>query len=207
MVLWMIHEQDSLLAMGKLWSLDFVGADIDRLYIVFVTWPFISPECFKASSLEGFFSLSAWSMDSYTLGGLFVPIPFGISHMISMIHIIHTSIYSAIMRRHFGLQSFFFHESRGSFQISRHFRVLFLVQKSALVGTHSNLFKRWIGSMSFDPKVLAIASGALGFLYIMAVEPLNPRSKRQEGYNPEPYAFQWKARFDEWMGWKPQTRL
>lgn len=89
MVLWMIHEQDSLLAMGKLWSLDFVGADIDRLYIVFVTWPFISPECFKASSLEGFFSLSAWSMDSYTLGGLFVPIPFGISHMISMIHIIH----------------------------------------------------------------------------------------------------------------------
>ncbi len=61
--------------------------------------------------------------------------------------------------------------------------------------------------MSFDPKVLAIASGALGFLYIMAVEPLNPRSKRQEGYNPEPYAFQWKARFDEWMGWKPQTRL
>lgn len=89
MVLWMIHEQDSLLAMGKLWSLDFVGADIDRLYIVFVTWPFISPECFKASSLEGFFSLSAWRMDSYTLGGLFVPILLGITHMVSMIHIIH----------------------------------------------------------------------------------------------------------------------
>ena len=74
--------------------------------------------------------------------------------------------------------------------------------------------------MSFDPKVLAIAGSALGFLYIMAVEPLNPKTKRQdtwqvelrraqaeEGYNPEPYAFQWKARFDEWMGWKPQTRL
>jgi hypothetical protein len=39
--------------------------------------------------------------------------------------------------------------------------------------------------MGFDPRVMAIAGGALGFLYIMAVEPLNPKTKRQEGYNPE----------------------
>ena len=39
--------------------------------------------------------------------------------------------------------------------------------------------------MSFDPKVLAIAGSALGFLYIMAVEPLNPKTKRQENYNPD----------------------
>ena len=42
--------------------------------------------------------------------------------------------------------------------------------------------------MGFDPKVMAIAGGALGFLYIMAVEPLNPKTKRQEGYNPETWS-------------------
>eukprot|EP00406_Dinophysis_acuminata_P071318 CAMPEP_0179257328 /NCGR_PEP_ID=MMETSP0797-20121207/24731_1 /TAXON_ID=47934 /ORGANISM="Dinophysis acuminata, Strain DAEP01" /LENGTH=102 /DNA_ID=CAMNT_0020965301 /DNA_START=75 /DNA_END=381 /DNA_ORIENTATION=- len=52
-----------------------------------------------------------------------------------------------------------------------------------------------------DPKVLALAAGALGFLYVFAVEPLDPSKKRAKDYNPEPYFFQWKARFDEgWAG-------
>jgi len=60
---------------------------------------------------------------------------------------------------------------------------------------------------TMDPKVLGIVSGALGFLWIMAVEPLDPSKKRRKDYNPEPYFFQWKSRFEERMGWKPLTRL
>eukprot|EP00441_Pelagodinium_beii_P031945 CAMPEP_0197628666 /NCGR_PEP_ID=MMETSP1338-20131121/6874_1 /TAXON_ID=43686 ORGANISM="Pelagodinium beii, Strain RCC1491" /NCGR_SAMPLE_ID=MMETSP1338 /ASSEMBLY_ACC=CAM_ASM_000754 /LENGTH=41 /DNA_ID= /DNA_START= /DNA_END= /DNA_ORIENTATION= len=41
----------------------------------------------------------------------------------------------------------------------------------------------------------------------MAVEPLNPKVKKVEGYNPEPYFFQWKDKFDQRMGWKPLTKL
>ena len=41
-------------------------------------------------------------------------------------------------------------------------------------------YLQFASAMSFDPKVLAIAAGALGFLYIMAVEPLNPKTKRQD---------------------------
>ncbi|CAE7488727.1 unnamed protein product [Symbiodinium microadriaticum] len=47
--------------------------------------------------------------------------------------------------------------------------------------------------------IVAYAAGSLLFLSIFAVEPLNPRVKRQEGYNP--------ARFEEKMGWKPLTEL
>ena len=58
-----------------------------------------------------------------------------------------------------------------------------------------------------DARIVAYAASSLLFLSIMAVEPLNPRTKRQEGYNPEPYFFQWKARFEEKMGWRPLTQL
>ncbi len=102
------------------------------LYIVFVTWPLISPECFKASSLEGFFSqnqnemTSAWRMGSYTLGGLFVTILLGITHM---------------FRHHppsSWISELFLPRVSRLFSDFTTFPDVFLVQESALVGTHSN---------------------------------------------------------------------
>jgi len=58
-----------------------------------------------------------------------------------------------------------------------------------------------------DPKVGLILVGSLGFLTLFAVEPLQPQKKTEKGYNPEPYFFQWKARFEEKMGWRPTSRI
>eukprot|EP00418_Pyrodinium_bahamense_P081765 CAMPEP_0179067056 /NCGR_PEP_ID=MMETSP0796-20121207/29294_1 /TAXON_ID=73915 /ORGANISM="Pyrodinium bahamense, Strain pbaha01" /LENGTH=59 /DNA_ID=CAMNT_0020764077 /DNA_START=92 /DNA_END=271 /DNA_ORIENTATION=- len=58
-----------------------------------------------------------------------------------------------------------------------------------------------------DPRVLGIAAASLGVLWVFAVEPLDPSKKRRRDYNPEPLFFQWKGRFEEYMGWRPQTRL
>jgi len=58
-----------------------------------------------------------------------------------------------------------------------------------------------------DPRVLGVFFGSLGVLWMFAVEPLDPSKKSRKDYNPEPYFFQWKALFEERMGWRPLTRL
>lgn len=195
MVLRMIHEQDSLLAMGKFWPLDFVGADIDTLYIVFVTWRFNFYWMLQGLAHGAWIAIPSESICANPSRNH--------PHDQHDPHYPHIPPSSAVI---LDFRAFFSTNLRALFRI-HDISGCFFGSKVCACGNSFQPFKRWIGSMSFDPKVLAIASGALGFLYIMAVEPLNPRSKRQEGYNPEPYAFQWKARFDEWMGWKPQTRL